>query len=621
MKKRSVKSIKTYLISISVAFTLTITILITSLIYTGFNTLLSKSLIQSTSFNLSLISESISKNFLPAISLSQWCKSSLILHQYIDTANRMNETADDYNLVQSPQTKKAYEEAKITLGQQSLSAWKRLLEEYRSNRSSLYINRIIVSNLNGNFLQISPASSYHAFNIYDTITNLPTFNRQFSSSEIVWTGLQTDPLSDQKNSKMLPLIQPVYNSYRNRIIGWSYLSLSPSIITDTFLNYDLPSDSALFVTINHDTYQLIGDDLIHMDEIPMENRLHMESLDFTNPVQEITDYSGSKYKLVTFKSSLDGWYFSQTLSSQQSSDQRRVYYVLLIFISGIIMLLGFALTFLLNHIINKPLSQLLQKMSLVSSGDFSYDPTIEWENELGEIGRGINNLSENIALLMEKRLEDEKEKNQLEYEILQSQINPHFLYNTLNSIKWMASIQNATGIVEMTTALSKLLRSVSKDVKQVHSLCDEIKLLDNYFLIQRYRYGGALSLTYTIQNDALLDCLVPKFTLQPIVENAIFHGIEPKQSTGEINIHIYVDADGLLHIDIHDDGVGMTKDQIHAILTSTQDHKLDFFKQIGINNVNLRIKHSFGEAFGLSIISPGDTGTTVQIKLPKRRQP
>ncbi|HHX59898.1 MAG TPA: histidine kinase [Epulopiscium sp.] len=620
MKKRSVKSIKTYLISISITFTLIITLLITSFIYAGFSNLLSKSLIQSTSFNLSLMSESISKNLLPVMSLSEWCKSNLKLHQYIETANRVKETANDYDTYQNNDTKQAYTDAKVTLQQQSLEAWKRLLEEYRTNHSSLYINRVVVSNLNGDFLQISPISTYHAFNVYDTISNLSSFDRQVASNKIIWTGLETDPFNDRKGTQILPLIQPVYNLYKNKVIGWSYLALSTNIITDNLLSYDLPHDSTLLITINHNTYQLVGSELIPMNQIPPESRLHMEDMDFTIPVQEVTDEHGVKHKLVTFKSSVDGWYFSQTLSSQQFSDQRSVYYILLISISIIIMLLGLALAFLLNNIINKPLAQLLQKMDLVSSGDFSYDPTIEWENELGEIGRGINSLSQNVSLLMEKRLEDEKEKNQLEYEILQSQINPHFLYNTLNSIKWMASIQNATGIVEMTTSLSKLLRSVSKDVKQIHLLSDEIKLLDHYFLIQRYRYGGALSLTYTIEDDHLLECLIPKFTLQPIVENAIFHGIEPKQSMGEINIHVYIDADSLLNIDIHDNGVGMTEDQIHDILTSTPDHKLDFFKKIGINNVNLRIKHSFGDDYGLSIVSSSETGTTVQIKLSERKQ-
>ena len=98
---------------------------------------------------------------------------------------------------------------------------------------------------------------------------------------------------------------------------------------------------------------------------------------------------------------------------------------------------------------------------------------MEWDHELGDIGRGINDLSENVSELMEKRLEDEKQKQDLEYKMLQSQINPHFLYNTLNSIKWMATIQGATGISEMTTSLSRLLKSISKGTSLLIDIREE----------------------------------------------------------------------------------------------------------------------------------------------------
>lgn len=123
-----------------------------------------------------------------------------------------------------------------------------------------------------------------------------------------------------------------------------------------------------------------------------------------------------------------------------------------------ILSIGILLMILMNRMITVPVSKLQTRMVRIAGGDFSRDPSVEWEHELGDIGRGINDLSENVSELMEKRLEDEKQKQDLEYKMLQSQINPHFLYNTLNSIKWMATIQGATGISEMTTSLSRLLK-------------------------------------------------------------------------------------------------------------------------------------------------------------------
>ena len=138
-------------------------------------------------------------------------------------------------------------------------------------------------------------------------------------------------------------------------------------------------------------------------------------------------------------------------------------------------------------------------MQEISNGNFSYEAAIEWNNEFGEIGKGINSLSTNVVQLMEHRIAVEKQQKELEYQVLQNQVNPHFLYNTLNSIKWMATIQNATGIAEMTTALSRLLKSISKGTRQVIPIREELELLKNYILIQQYRYGGIITVTYKIE--------------------------------------------------------------------------------------------------------------------------
>ena len=196
---------------------------------------------------------------------------------------------------------------------------------------------------------------------------------------------------------------------------------------------------------------------------------------------------------------------------------------------------GFFISFLLGRIINRPVRRLRKKIRVISESDFSRDPGIEWDDELGDIGRGINEMSLKIVSLLENRLADEREKRDLEYRMLQSQINPHFLYNTLNSIKWMATIQNATGIAEMTTALSRLMKNVIKGSRTVVSLREELALLDDYFLIQQYRYGGAIVYEKKV-GEEFLSVPIPCFTMQPLMENSIFHGIEPKGGSGRITL-------------------------------------------------------------------------------------
>jgi len=199
----------------------------------------------------------------------------------------------------------------------------------------------------------------------------------------------------------------------------------------------------------------------------------------------------------------------------------------------------------LEWVITRPVEALQKRIETVGSGNFAPDRTVEWNNELGDIGRGINQLAENVDSLMTRRVEDERRKQELEYRMLQNEVNPHFIYNTLNSIRWMATIQHAPGIAEMVTAFARLTKSISKGTQKLVPLQEELALLNDYFTIQQYRYGGDLEIEVSrIESETLCrDCMIPRFTLQPLVENAIFHGLEPKGGHGSVLLDISTDPD------------------------------------------------------------------------------
>ena len=289
-------------------------------------------------------------------------------------------------------------------------------------------------------------------------------------------------------------------------------------------------------------------------------------------------------------------------------------------ICAVILSLGFFMVYSLTKTINQPVSKIQKKIHEIAHGVFSRDDSIEWNHELGDIGRGINSLSRDVVSLMEKRIDDEKQKKDLEYQILQSQINPHFLYNTLNSIKWMATIQGVTGIAEMTTALARLLKRVAKGNSAMIPLKEELDLVKDYFLIQQYRYGGSISIEYNIESEDLYQCMIHRFSLQPIIENALFHGIEPKGSAGKITVDVHVQdrEDGKdLNISVTDNGVGMTKETIEKALHQSPAKKsADFFRQVGIANVNQRIQYDYGPGYGISIESEPGVYTTMTILIP-----
>lgn len=209
----------------------------------------------------------------------------------------------------------------------------------------------------------------------------------------------------------------------------------------------------------------------------------------------------------------------------------------LIFISCV--LLGISMSFLFTNAVRKPIDRLVNHVDRIAKGDFSQEESLESQDEIGLIGKAVNTMSSQIEQLMDKRLEDEKEKSSLEIRMLQAQINPHFLYNTLDSIKWIAVIQKNSGIVKAVTALSKLLKNMAKGVDQRVTLREELDFVRDYVTIEKLKYVEMFDLEVDIGEEILYEARIVKLTLQPLVENAIFSGIEPGGKNGTIRIHAY----------------------------------------------------------------------------------
>lgn len=216
-------------------------------------------------------------------------------------------------------------------------------------------------------------------------------------------------------------------------------------------------------------------------------------------------------------------------------------------------------------------------------------------------------------------------KRQNEYLALQNQINPHFLYNTLEGIRGDALYAGLDNIADMIESLSEFFRYTNSNMKSLVALEDELSNVDNYYKIQQYRFGKRVNLKVEYDADdesKIMQCQVPKLTLQPIVENAIFHGIEKKIGNGVIRIKIEITAKRLI-ITVSDNGIGMSEDRLNEITERLNNSTLDYINSdsetkggIAIVNVNNRIKLLFGEEYGISIYSELNIGTDVEITLP-----
>ena len=308
-------------------------------------------------------------------------------------------------------------------------------------------------------------------------------------------------------------------------------------------------------------------------------------------------------------------YVDEMITEKVSSAVSKLLIVLCL-VMGAVFLLGWAF----SELFSAPVRQLADDMHRFEKNaeNFVFEP-MAGTTEITTLSNSFEHMVVKIQKLMEQVRQEEITLRKTELKALQAQINPHFLYNTLNSIKWMATIQGATGISEMTTSLSRLLKSISKGTSLLIDIREELSLLENYFTIQSYRYGGTITMDIQVDNESLYNSEIIKFTLQPLVENAIFHGIEPKGCAGHIRIHVgYETSDNTekIRIDVTDDGVGMTADKAAQVLRSNDDSSADFFREIGVSNVHKRLQYQFGAEYGITIESKEGEYTTMSIHIP-----
>lgn len=325
---------------------------------------------------------------------------------------------------------------------------------------------------------------------------------------------------------------------------------------------------------------------------------------------------GSRYQVLARQLPHAGLsvYSSRDMQGNTKAILQMIYPVLIVAVSSLVA--GTLLALLLTNYISRPLKRLTGKLRRISmDSDFSYDPSLEKSgDEIGEVGRVVNEMAASIDGLLTSTKEMYEQQKNAELALLQSQVNPHFLYNTLDSIQWMATIQDAPGAAAMTHSLSNLLRNIAKGTSDSIPLSEELHILDDYLAIQSIRYLESFEVVNRI-DAGLLPCRIVKFTLQPIVENAIFHGIEPSGHFGSITIDAGRDGDDLV-LTIEDNGVGMTEEELEKLRTGSQSPFSSSLSKIGISNVHTRLQLAYGPRYGLTIESEKDHYTRVSVRIP-----
>ncbi len=314
------------------------------------------------------------------------------------------------------------------------------------------------------------------------------------------------------------------------------------------------------------------------------------------------------------------WKFAVYISSDiMLADLKKVLFVTIILCALTLPVWLLLIHFLYKDII-KPINILVESMDKIEKGETGITVDIKRNDELGYVFKTFNKMSQQINNLINNVYKEKLAMKDAEIKALQAQINPHFLYNTLETINWKAKLYGVDDISEMVTALSSIIdANIDRNNEKMIPIKKELEYIDNYNLLIQKRFGKKIAFVKSIE-DVTLEFNIPRLLIQPLIENAIYHGLETKKGGGTVELIITVEENMVLII-VADDGTGIDDDvlkSLKASLDKNVENQYESRTKIGIMNVHKRIKLIYGEEYGLKIFSEAGKGTTIILKLPFR---
>ncbi|MDF1493500.1 cache domain-containing sensor histidine kinase [Caproiciproducens sp. CPB-2] len=324
---------------------------------------------------------------------------------------------------------------------------------------------------------------------------------------------------------------------------------------------------------------------------------------------------GGNYQIHSEKSEYTGWRTVGVFSNDEvMAGVNTIIYILFGCILFTVLFVLFS-SFELAETITKPIFKLQTLMKQAEGGDLSVRFNSKYNDEIGELGLSFNHMIDQIGNLIRMVYVEQQNKRFAELKSLQEQIKPHFLYNTLDTISWMARDYGASDIVRLVDALTSMFRIGLSHGKDMITIREEITHVSNYLYIQKIRYKDKLN--YRIEvNEKLAGCKVPKLILQPLVENAIYHGVKEKRGGGTIAVTAHRKGN-LVVFRVHDDGAGIPADRLELLNHQLNNHtELDQKQSFGLFYIQERIQLCYGKEYGISIESREGEETTVTVILP-----
>jgi two-component system sensor histidine kinase YesM len=300
--------------------------------------------------------------------------------------------------------------------------------------------------------------------------------------------------------------------------------------------------------------------------------------------------------------------------TQQLNDRVHTFTLFCGVLLALLVVMVIVLTMMIVAGIIKPIQELSQVTRQISQGDFSARARTDTHDEVAQLADSVNSMTESLEELVGKIKEDERKMRHADLRLLQEQINPHFLYNTLDTIVWLIEGHASDKAVNMVVSLSEFFRLVLSKGREYITIQEEEMHIKSYLEIQQVRYRDILEYRIDIAPE-LYRYKILKLTLQPLVENSLYHGIKYKRAKGVIVVTGKLQGDTVV-FQVQDNGVGMEKEELDNLCSEIVKPCQDTGKGFGLANVNERIRMNFGPEFGMKIESAPGAGTCVEVVIP-----
>ncbi|MCR8630673.1 sensor histidine kinase [Paenibacillus radicis (ex Xue et al. 2023)] len=481
-----------------------------------------------------------------------------------------------------------------------------------------YVQSISIYTLDGH--------GYH----YTKVVNHPRPSQVFTNEELrnftdVLSGkpFLLKPSNEERtfgdqSEAIVSFIHKITKIPTQTIIGFVSIDIDINAFKMVLANKEAnESNNAMHVLLVSDEGQVIFE---NWDQMTGLLHADFDTAVFKRTVPEGELQWNNKLYLYTYeKSAYTGWNTVILIPKDVILLKQKKVQDIVIIVGIITMLLIAAVSYLLSHQITLPLNNLMRKMSRVELGDFSQRMEYAGNNEIGRLSRMYNLMLDSMSRLIKEVYESKLAEKNAQLSALHAQINPHFLYNTLNIMKSISRLRGVEEVAEISESLASLFQYSMKNLHQPVSLLEEIDHINNYFKIQQHRFGNRVELQCDIPNDHLQASIL-KLTIQPLIENAVNHGLRRMKSGGCITIHT-TKCNELLTITVTDNGEGMT-DVKQAQLSKALDisnmhyHFTELTHGVGLINIHQRIQLFYGKQYGLSLFSKPGGGTKVTLVIP-----